>query len=206
MRKDIREEEKNRPVPSTGRFFVAPTYRTRPPHILHRPVLRRRGEGCSLDCPLYWDGRRIGTLRVTPAGEDTCFTVDGTVPPGLYRVYARGRRGELLLGIWEGGTLRRRFSRSLVLPVGAVECGCVRSSPVEDWLPARPERFPGWPTEDGLCRRRGQDWELALPFAEDGPFPIPALFCLARIASVAGRRRAVFRFDGTGWPVVPKNG
>jgi len=158
-----------------------------------------------VDCPLYWDERRVGTLRVTPAGEDTCFTVEGRVPPGLYRVYARGRRGELLLGVWEGGVLRRRFSRALTGPIGPVERGCVRSSRVEEWRPAPAERFPGWPAAGGLCRPSGEGWELALPFDGSGPFPIPALFCLARIATVAGRPCAVFRFDGTGWPVLPKN-
>ena len=144
-------------------------------------------------------------LGRAPGGEDTCFTVEGRVPPGLYRVYARGRRGELLLGVWEGGVLRRRFSRALTGPIGPVERGCVRSSRVEEWRPAPAERFPGWPAAGGLCRPSGEGWELALPFDGNGPFPIPALFCLARIATVAGRPCAVFRFDGTGWPVLPKN-
>jgi len=157
-----------------------------------------------MDCPLLLGQKPVGTLRVTAAGEDTCFTVEGAVSPGLYRVYAQGDRGELLLGVWEGGVLRRRFSRSLVRPVGTVRRGCVRPTPREDWTPAPPERFPDWDVTGGLCRRRGEGWELALPFAEDGPFPIPALFCLARIAPVSGRRCAIFRFRADGWPVPPK--
>jgi len=157
-----------------------------------------------VDCPLYLEDRPVGVLQVTCDGADTCFRLEAKAPPGLYRAYARGRRGELLLGVWEGGVLQRRFSRSLTEPVGAVVCGCLRPSPRVEWLPARPEQFPGWPVREGLCRRRGEGWELALPFPEDGPFPLPALFCLARVAAVEGRRCAVFLFDGALWPLLPK--
>lgn len=158
-----------------------------------------------MDCPLYLEGQPVGTLRVLAAGADTCFRLEGKAAPGLYRAYARGSRGELFLGVWEGGVLSRRFSRALVEPVGSVLCGCLRPSPRAEWLPAGAEKFPGWPVSGGLCRRYGEGWELALPFPEDGPFPLPALFCLARVATVAGRRCAVFLFDGTCWPLVPKN-
>ncbi len=157
-----------------------------------------------MDCPLYLEDRRVGTLRITPAGADTCFCLEGAAPPGLYRAYACGRRGELLLGVWEGSPLRRRFSRALTEPAGPVDRGCLRPVPRNDWRPAPPERFAGWPASGGLCRRRGDGWELALPFPEDGPFPIPELFCLARVAVVSGRRWAVFRFDGAGWPCLPE--
>ncbi|MBE6989615.1 MAG: hypothetical protein E7426_02580 [Ruminococcaceae bacterium] len=169
---------------------------------MYGPILREGGRG-AVDCPLYLDGRRVGTLRVAPAGEDTCFIAEGTVPPGLYRLWAVGGCGELALGLWEGREpLRRRFSRSLTAPAGPVKHGVARPvAPDGGWAGAPPERFPGWPVSDGLCRRRGRLWELALPFAPDGPFPLPALFCLAEVRRFSGRRWAVFPFDDGGRPV-----
>ena len=45
-------------------------------------------------------------------------------------------------------------------------------------------------------------WGKTVPCAEDAPFPLTELFCLARIETVAGRRCVVFAFDASGWPVL----
>ena len=50
--------------------------------------------------PVCLDGRRVGTLYVEPAGPDTSFRAACTgLPAGLYRLYACGADGQLLLGI-----------------------------------------------------------------------------------------------------------
>ena len=56
--------------------------------------------------------------------------------------------------------------------------------------------------EGALVRRAGSVWLAAVPCAEDAPFPLTELFCLARIETVAGRRCVVFAFDASGWPVL----
>ena len=158
-----------------------------------------------MDCPLYLSRRQVGVLRVTPEGRDTRFTLRAAAPPGLYRVYAQGERGDLLLGAWEGGAMSRRFSRELTAPMGRVRSAvaCPVGETEGGWEIAPAERFPGWSVAGGLCRRRGALWQLALPFSEDGPFPLPSLFCLAHIMPVMGRRCAVFWFDGEGQPIFP---
>ena len=157
-----------------------------------------------MEYPFFWNGRRVGALRAATVGADTCFHVDAVVPPGLYRVYAEGSGGRLLLGVWEGTVpLRRRFSAALTAPLGAPLCGRAESSPSagDGWRDAAPGDVPLLGTEGGLIRRRGQVLELALPFDPDTPFPLPALFCLARIRKLRGREWAVFRFTNTGQPL-----
>ena len=70
---------------------------------------------------IFADGRAAGTLRTEPDGADTCFSLSCRLGPGLWRLWAEGTAGRLLLGTLEGGgpvSLRRRFSDRLVRPVG----------------------------------------------------------------------------------------
>ncbi len=43
---------------------------------------------------------------------------------------------------------------------------------------------------------------LALPYSENAPFPLPELFCLARIETVGGRRCVVYRVDEKNSPIL----
>ena len=43
---------------------------------------------------------------------------------------------------------------------------------------------------------------LALPYSERAPFPLPELFCLARIGTVGGRRCVIYRVDRKKLPVL----
>ena len=75
---------------------------------------------------IFADGRAAGTLRTEPDGADTCFSLSCRLGPGLWRLWAEGTAGRLLLGTLEGGgpvSLRRRFSDRLVRPVGTVVRG-----------------------------------------------------------------------------------
>ena len=160
---------------------------------------------------IFADGRAAGTLRTEPDGADTCFSLSCRLGPGLWRLWAEGTAGRLLLGTREGGgpvTLLRRFSDRLVRPVGTVVRGLaeeVGAARADAWRPAREE--PSFPAaaalpEGALVRRVGSVWLAAVPCAEDAPFPLTELFCLARIETVAGRRCVVFAFDASGWPVL----
>lgn len=158
-----------------------------------------------MDCPLYLARRQIGRICITEDEKEICFTVHGAAPAGWYRICLRGDRGELLLGVWDGGVLRRRFSRRLAASAGCIRCAV--ACPVgrdEGWQRVEEDTFCRWPARDGLWRRRGSRLrQLALPFPPDGPFPLPELFCLAFICSVAGEQRAVFTFDERDRPVLP---
>lgn len=160
---------------------------------------------------IFADGRAAGTLRTEPDGADTCFSLSCRLGPGLWRLWVEGTSGRLLLGTLEGGgpvTLRRRFSDRLVRPVGTVVRGLaeeVGAARADAWYPAR--EIPSFPAaaalpEGALVRRAGSVWLAAVPCAEDAPFPLTELFCLARIEAVAGRRCAVFAFDASGWPIL----
>ena len=59
-----------------------------------------------MEVPVCLEKRQVGTLTVTPLGTDTVFRVRCTgLPAGLYRLYACGAGGELLLGVTEDGCL-----------------------------------------------------------------------------------------------------
>ena len=74
-----------------------------------------------MEVPVCLEKRRVGTLAVTPSGTDTVFRVRCTgLPAGLYRLYACGDGGELLLGVTEDGCLHRRFSTAMTTPLGTV--------------------------------------------------------------------------------------
>ena len=160
---------------------------------------------------IFADGRAAGTLRTEPDGADTCFSLSCRLGPGLWRLWAEGTAGRLLLGTLEGGgpvSLRRRFSDRLVRPVGTVVRGLaeeVGAARADAWRPAR--EVPSFHAaaalpEGALVRRAGSVWLAAVPCAEDAPFQLTELFCLARIETVAGRRCVVFAFDASGWPVL----
>ena len=61
-------------------------------------------------------------------------------------------------------------------------------------------RFPG-----ALICERERETLLAIPCAENKPFPLPELFCLARIAPVQGRRCVVYRIDEKKVPMMWEN-
>ena len=44
---------------------------------------------------------------------------------------------------------------------------------------------------------------LALPYAPDAPFPLAELFCFAKIDKINGKDYIVYRFDASGWPIMP---
>ena len=54
-----------------------------------------------------------------------------------------------------------------------------------------------WCTEGGVRR-------VALPYAQDAPFPLVELFCFARIDSVCGKMCTVYCADASGRPVMPR--
>lgn len=159
-----------------------------------------------MEYPLYREGKCAGTLRVKAMGVDTCFEVLCPTLTGLHRVYARGERGRLLLGVLEGERLCRRFSPTLTKPIGRVLCGQMEESLAladgqwsdcpEQWLP----QWPPLPPETLFCRRR-ERYYLAVPYAEGEPFPLAEFFCFARVRTVDGRLRAVFAFDREGNPL-----
>lgn len=71
--------------------------------------------------PVYIGDRAAGTMTVTAAGEDHLFEVICHPPePGLWRAWVQGEGQRLALGLLEGGRLRRRFSRRITGPLGAI--------------------------------------------------------------------------------------
>ncbi len=152
---------------------------------------------------------------------------------GLYKVWLRGGRGDLLLGTLmpEGGRLHlcrtlpvKELERLGLWPVERAESRLAFSF---ERPPGREQGPPpGWSWErdparllgDALLRRsagalrgtalrrEGQGFALAARWAADREFPLTPLFCFAHLEELAGERWAVFHFSGRGCPVFPAAG
>ncbi len=56
-----------------------------------------------------------------------------------------------------------------------------------------------------MLRERPGERLLALPYAEDAPFPLPELFCLARIGEAARQRCVLYRLSDRNEPIFWEN-
>lgn len=168
-----------------------------------------RGEACEGEVTLRPDGARTEIRASLPDPGD-----------GLYRLVLRGEAGELMLGVMEPEGKRLTLSRRLysrdVHSLGALKRGEARCSfrfdDVSRWQaasgPARlfhdsflQNRLRG--VERAWWRRERGQLILAIPLERGKPFPLEALFCLAKVQRVEGRVCAVYRFDGEERPLPP---
>ena len=96
--------------------------------------------------------------------------------------------------------------------MGRLQWGELRPAhPAEpgDWLPAAGELFRSpWLREQlqnaagVLTRQAAGRRYVALPYDAGRPFPLPALFCLARVCRIGGRDYVVYAFDSGERPVL----
>lgn len=168
------------------------------------------------ELPLLIEGRREG--RATMAHESPYTRLTAAVPfrLGLWCAWAEGERGRVRIGVLEpeGQTLSicRRLSRQALAPAGALQC--VRVLPWEErealWKSAaQPEVLFQGPwlrnrlrgLRGVLCRESGGRREVAVPYRVEEPFPLPALFCFARLQDIRGRAYWVFAFDVAEEPI-----
>ena len=158
-----------------------------------------------MEVPVCLEKRRVGTLTVTPSGTDTVFRVRCTgLPAGLYRLYACGDGGELLLGVTEDGCLHRRFSAAMTTPLGTVTWCRAQPAAAPQWRPATLSDSLPWHVPAGtLLRREGGVTHLAVPWPPDTPFPLTELFCFASVGRREGKRYVFFVFSGGWTPVMP---
>lgn len=164
-----------------------------------------------------------GTLHVWEEGERVFLRYDR---PGdreqLYKVWARGEQGDILLGspVPEGRGLvlcRSLWRRDMI------RRGCW---PVTGGLCRRADSLPGW---EGGWSQTDRPWEmvgrknwgeggsmlyrreeggvhLAWPLRPDCPVPLTDLICLALPGEVGGRPCLIWHFDGRGEPLLPRQG
>ena len=158
------------------------------------------GEACRGEIILNATGSRVEVQAVMEDPGD-----------GLYRAVLCGANGELTMGVLapEGNVLevrrsvyRRDLDRLGELLRGEARCSFRFQKTVwqetrhpaelfqaEFWESRLRTQAPGW------WRREHGRLYLALPLAEDQPFPLETLFCLARVEQVEGCRCAVFAFQ-----------
>ena len=166
--------------------------------------------------PLLWAGEQVGEITGEPEGLYTRRRVRyRRTRPGLWYAWLIGGAGELRLGVLEpvsgGLSIRRRLSRRELEPLGTLVRGEVRdAAAVSLWesmtrpqfrTPYLREQLQG---KSGLLTKpAGQDcrW-IAVPYEERAPFPLAAMFCLARVLRIRGRRYAAFAFDPQEFPVL----
>ena len=157
--------------------------------------------------PVFYHGAACGEMTVAQEGLYLQFyaraAVNGKVIP---RIYLKGERGELLLGVAEptegGYFLRRRLSAGAVAPLGALQCAqvAVQGEKEEQWRALGREEIQ-------LCRRFCQQLpavqngltrsclgvrEMAFPCGERMPFPMSGLFALRRSAGFMSRSMPFF--------------
>lgn len=145
---------------------------------------------------------------------------------GLYRAYAVGPTGQrCLLGTLTpaGGrlTLRRALAVDALKQRGCYPVATVTVELAHPFAPALP-LLPGWsappaclPFPDDILRTAYQrsapkpyhqsvdaGFSLAYPYADNAPFPLPPLFCFARLASICGQPLWLFSFDARGTPIL----
>lgn len=170
-----------------------------------------------------------GTLAVREEGERVHLSAGRPADSsGLYKVWVRGQKGELLLGTLapEGGNLclRRTLSRAALSQAGAWPVTGGRTAMVYAFSANQPrgekplwrwERCPARCLHDGVLREAAQNWGpmlirregegflLAALFDPERPFPMTPIFCFGRLQRVEGRDHVVFLFDNEGKPLPP---
>lgn len=149
---------------------------------------------------------------------------------GLYRAYLRGENGKRLdLGTLLPQGNGRRLQRTL--PIAELKrrgCWPVTGAGVTlSYAFARPqgtaplpngwkktaqaaERFPDDPVLAQavraagpclLCQRNDGRFRLAWRWTPGKAFPLPPVFCFARVEQLGGQAYVVWTFSGEGWPV-----
>lgn len=171
---------------------------------------------------LYWGEKAIGEVTLRPEGARTEIRASMEDPgDGLYRAVLIGERGELMLGVLEPVErhliiCRRLYSRDVAgigtLLRGEARCSFRFSSAASWQETACPAQLFQSRFFQSRLRSCGQAWwrrdrgklYLALPLEQGKPFPLEAVFCLARVGQVAGRRCAVYVFDQHEDPLLPQ--
>lgn len=168
---------------------------------------------------LYCRGECRGEVVLRGEGSRTEVRAVMTDPgDGLYRAVLCGESGEIPLGVLapENAALelrRRLYSRDVAAlgPLKRGEARCSFRFRESGWQETRrpaellEDRFLRdrlATVETAWWRRDGELLYLALPLAEDRPFPLETLFCLARPEQVEGCACAVYAFRA-GQPVLP---
>mgnify|MGYP005780110759 FL=1 len=176
-----------------------------------------------------WSMEGGGTLSLREEGLQVRLeAVRPSEGQGLYKAWLRGQNGRFFLGtlLPEPGRLRliKRVSRSSLERAGCwpVVGGVIERYSVSEsggdpggWLPAaEPERLCRDPLvreslrgQLGFCVKRGEEGAmLSAPYRPSQPFPLPLLFCFARLEMRGGRPWLVWTFDWEGNPIFSRIG
>lgn len=163
---------------------------------------------------LYCRGMCGGEITLEADGVRTEIRASMEDPgDGLYRAVLIGGEGELPLGVMEPSEGRLRLCRRLysrdVGSLGKLLRGETRCSFLfRDGKRWHETGCPAQLFHTAFLRQRlgaaGRAWWrreegrlfLAIPLEGGRPFPLEAMFCLARVERVEGRRCAVYAFDG----------
>ena len=169
-----------------------------------------------MEYPVLYGGEEMGTVTLTEQGARTQVEVSCRRDnAGLFRAYLLCGKGEYPLGVLEPqgdrAVIRRRFSRAMTAPVGKPVRGEVRpagGSGVWEEVAAPDTLFrTPWLRQQlrgvsgAMTGKQGNNRLLALPYDPAKPFPLPPLFCLARVRMIRGKPYVVYAFDEKEWPV-----
>lgn len=169
--------------------------------------------------PVLLNGKSVGELTTEREQLYTWFDLRCSgAEKGIWCAWAVGEQGELRVGILEPQgrewVIRRRFSDRMTDPLGRLLRGEIRPAGAEreQWEPLRaPERVIRTPwlrrslQGNGaiLYRREKNRLLLAIPYEPKLQFPLPQLFCFARLCQIRGKPYLQFAFDETEYPIFP---
>ena len=170
------------------------------------------------EVPIVCRGSRMGTLTLEQKGLYVLFSAACQLPgDGLWYVWAIGETGELRLGILEpganGAAMRKKLSQTEAAPAGTILRGEIRPQQEREsdrvWqragagdlfrTPWLRDQIRG--RKDVLISREGERTLLALPYCKTTAFPLPPLFCFARLIRIGGRAYVQYGFDPQERPV-----
>lgn len=163
-----------------------------------------------------------GAVTVRQEGRcAVCQAISRAGERALYKAWLVGDKGRVLLGtlIPEGGALRLRRS----VEVSWLErqgAWPPKGAEILEAYSLAPQALPqGWSRQEepwkllegelrecarelrwALLKRDIEGFFLALPWEKGKPFPLPPLFCLARLERLEGKRYILFRFSRQGKP------
>ncbi len=156
---------------------------------------------------MYRNEIPMGRICWQSMGIRTLLQAEMPLQDGIFRAYAAGQQGRCLIGVMEpqDGVLRakRILSRAEWEALGVLQRGELEMALQEDWqtLSQASDFFHTsyWkrccPPGKALWRNQGGLRLLALPYIHNGPFPLPELFCFARLSTIEGGKYVVFAFD-----------
>ncbi len=162
--------------------------------------------------PIFRGGKPAGKAAVERQPPYTRIRVRTASRVGIWRAWLIGESGEIRIGALEPdgneSVISRGFSRQALSAAGRLLRVELRPDSPENGGQNNnnnnisERREP--PNTPGILKRRVNQFDyIAFPYDNHQPFPMPELFCFARLDMIDSRQYWIFAFNHEKWPVIP---